>query len=94
MPFRSDESNLQVILNYSFYCAAKVRLFKCDIFNETGDGLKRRYLKEQYPVTAHAPDFDFWTGCREIKRCEESKRTASRLADFIATLKLLRITDQ
>ena len=32
------------------------------------------YLKEQYPVTAHAPDFDFWTGCREIKRCEESKR--------------------
>ena len=32
-------------------------------------------LKEQYPVTAHAPNFDFWTGCREIKRCEESKRT-------------------
>ena len=22
-----------------------------------------------------APNFDFWTGCREIKRCEESKRT-------------------
>ena len=22
-------------------------------------------LKEQYPVTAHAPDFDFWTGCRQ-----------------------------
>ena len=99
MPFRSDESNLQVILNYSFYCAAKVRLFKCDIFNETGDGLKRRYLKEQYPVTAHAPDFDFWTGCREIKRCEESKRTlknpfASRLTGLNTTLKLLRITDQ
>ena len=56
-------------------------------------------LKEQYPVTAHAPNFDFWTGCREIKRCEESKRTlkipfASRLADFNATLKLLKITDQ
>ena len=32
-------------------------------------------LKEQYPVTAHAPNFDFWTGCREIKRCDESKRT-------------------
>ena len=32
-------------------------------------------LKEQYPVTAHAPNFDFWTGCREIKRCEESKRS-------------------
>ena len=24
-------------------------------------------LKEQYPVTAHAPNVDFWTGCREIK---------------------------
>ena len=56
-------------------------------------------LKEQYPVTAHAPNFDFWTGCPEIKRCEESKRTlknpfASRLAEFNTTLKLLRITDQ
>ena len=56
-------------------------------------------LKEQYPVTAHAPNFDFWTWCREIKRCEESKRTlknpfASRLAEFDTTLKLLRITDQ
>ena len=53
-------------------------------------------LKEQYPVTAHAPNFDFWTGCPEIKRCEESKRTlknpfASRLAEFNTTLKLLRI---
>ena len=57
------------------------------------------FLKEQYPVTAHAPNFDFWTGCREIKRCEESKRTlknpfASRLIGFNTTLKLLRITDQ
>ena len=56
-------------------------------------------LKEQYPVTAHAPNFDFWTGCREIKRCEESKRIlknqfASRLAGFNTTLKLLRIIDQ
>ena len=56
-------------------------------------------LKEQYPVTAHAPNFHFWTGCHEIKRCEESKRTlknpfASRLAEFHTTLKLLRITDQ
>ena len=56
-------------------------------------------LKEQYPVTAHAPDFDFWTGCSEIKRCEESKRTlrnplASRLAEFETTIKLPRITDQ
>ena len=56
-------------------------------------------LKEQYPVTAHAPNFDFWTGCRKIKRCEESKITlknpfAPRLAGFNTTLKLLRITDQ
>ena len=50
-------------------------------------------------MTAHAQNFDFWTGCREIKRCEESKRTlknpfASRLAGFNTTLKLLKITDQ
>ena len=56
-------------------------------------------LKEQYPVTAHAPNFDFWTECREIKRCEESKRTvknpfASRLTGLNTTLKLLRITDR
>ena len=56
-------------------------------------------LKEQYPVTAHAPNFDFRTGCREIKRCKESKRTlknpfASRLAELDTTLKLLRIRDQ
>ena len=58
-----------------------------------------QYLKEQYPVTVHAPNFDFWTGYPEIKRCEESKRTlknpfSSCLAEFDTTLKLLRITDQ
>ena len=56
-------------------------------------------LKIQYPVTAHAPNFDFWTGCREIKRCEERRRIlknpfASRLAGFNTSLKLLRIIDQ
>ena len=56
-------------------------------------------FKERYPVTAHAPNVDFRTGCREVKRCEESKRTlknplASRLAKFNATLKLLSISDQ
>ena len=56
-------------------------------------------LKEQYPVTAHAPNFDFWTGCREIKRCEESRRTlknpfATRLAVFDTALKPLSITDR
>ena len=50
-------------------------------------------LKEQYPVTAHAPNFDFWTGCREIKRCEESKRTLKNPFVFNTILKLLRITD-
>jgi len=55
-------------------------------------------LKEQYPVTAHAPNFDFWTGCHKIKRCEESKRTvktpfASHFSEFDTTLKRLRITD-
>ena len=59
----------------------------------------RNSLKKQYPVTAHAPNFDFRTGCREIKRCEESKRNlknpfASRLAEFSTTLKHLRVTDQ
>ena len=56
-------------------------------------------LKEQYPVTAHVPNFDFLTGCREFKRYEEGNRTlknpfALRLAKFDTTLKLLRITDQ
>ena len=56
-------------------------------------------LKEQYAVTAHVPNFDFRTGCREIKRCEESKRSlknpfASHLADFNTTLKLLGLTGQ
>ena len=55
-------------------------------------------LKEQYPVIAHAPNYDVWTGCGEVKRCEESKRTlknpfVSRLAEFNTILKLLRITD-
>ena len=49
-------------------------------------------LKKQYPVTEHAATFDFWTGCLEIKRCEESKKTlknpfASRLAEFNTSLK-------
>ena len=56
-------------------------------------------LKERYPESAHAQNFDFCSSCREIKRCEESKRTltnpfASRLAEFDTTLKLFRITDQ
>ena len=56
-------------------------------------------LKEQYPVTEHAPNFEFWTGSCEIKRCKDSKRTLknpfalSHLAEFNTTLKPLRITD-
>ena len=57
------------------------------------------HLKEKYPDSAQAQNFDFCSSCCEIKRCEESKRTlknqfASRLAEFDTTLKLLRITDQ
>ena len=49
-------------------------------------------LKEQYPVTALVPNFDFLTGCRQFKRREESKRTlknqfGSRLAEFDTTAK-------
>ena len=48
------------------------------------------YIKEQYPVTAHVPNLDFRTECREFKRCEESQRTlknpfASRFAEFDTT---------
>ena len=58
-----------------------------------------QYVKGQYPVTAHVPNFDFLTGCREFKWCEESKRTlknrfASHLAEFDTTLTLPRTTDQ
>ena len=78
------------------------RLLQTESENKTSvlSNLKKvSSLKEQYSVTAHAPNFDFWTGCREIKRCEESKRIlknpfASRLAGFNTTLKLLRIIDQ
>ena len=57
------------------------------------------HLKEKYPDSAQAQNFDFCSSCREIKQCEESKRTlknpfASRLAEFDTPLKLLRITDQ
>ena len=52
--------------------------------------VERRSLKEQYPVTVHVQNFDLLTGCREFKRCEESKRTlkkpfASLLAEFDPT---------
>ena len=30
-------------------------------------------LKEQYPVTAHAPHFDFWTGCLEFEMTREQR---------------------
>ena len=57
------------------------------------------FLKEQYPESAHAQNFEVCSSCREIKRCEKSNRTvknpfASRLAEFDTTLKRLRISDQ
>ena len=36
-------------------------------------------FKEQYPVTAHVANFDFLTGCREFRRCEESAWPSSIL---------------
>ena len=91
-------------------CRTKAKHLKAEFetFNDhckkSGNARKKeptffKELKEQYPVIAHAPNFDFWTGCRKIKRCEESKITlknpfAPRLAGFNTTLKLLRITDQ
>ena len=36
-------------------------------YTNTPSRMRKYYygvLKEQYPVTAHAPNFDFWTGCR------------------------------
>ena len=67
--------------------------------------MRSRRRKKKYEMAIEckgqtlAPNFDFWTGCREIKRCEKSKITlknpfASRLVEFNTTLKLLRITDQ
>ena len=51
---------------------------------------------EQYPVTAHALNFDYVAGRSEFKRCEKSKRTLkiafeSCLVELNTTLKLLRI---
>ena len=56
-------------------------------------------LKEQYPVMAHPPNFDFWTGCSEIKRCEKSKRTLQKsvcigLGRVLYYTKTSQITDQ
>ena len=84
-------SALLIIIFSLSTCSANNHLLVPKINNSTG--------KEQHPVTAHARNFDFWTGCREIseiKRCDESKRTlknpfASLLAEFNTTLKLLRI---
>ena len=73
-----------------------------NIFNKVNSSRSSLYPIVKGTVSrysANAPNFDFWTGCPEIKRCGESKRTlknpfASRLAEFSTTLNLLRITDQ
>ena len=91
------DSQLSVRINDGF-CISRRFKFKISLWNRKP---KQGYVfkKGQYPVTAHAPIFDFRTGRREIKTCEESTRTlknrfASRLAEFSTTLKLLRVTDQ
>ena len=38
-------------------------------------GLPLLQLEKINPVTVYVPNFDFLTGCREFKRCEESRRT-------------------
>ena len=85
------------------YSGGKWRLTKCILkFNTRQENVitfDRILIEEQYPVTAHVPNFDYLTGYREFKRCEEVKRTlqnpfASRMAEFDTTPKPLRITDQ
>ena len=88
---------LVIVIQFTF--PHSIRWNRAEKFSGTTETVAALKFKEQYPVIAHAPNSDFWTGCREIKRCEESKRTlknpfASRLAEFNTTLKLLRITDQ
>ena len=56
-------------------------------------------FQKKCPADCACTKLWFRTGCREIKRCKESKRTlknplASRLAEFDTILKRLRITDQ
>ena len=69
------------------------------IYNSWITTVFHEFSRFSNPLLRIAPNFDFWTGCREIKICEESKRSlknpfASRLAEFSTTIKLLRITDQ
>ena len=90
---------------FPFFCTLKyvniTRISNISFFHFCWKNEKLDWPKcaRTYPVTAHAPNFVFSTGCREIKRCEESKRTlknpfTSRVAKFNTTLKLLRTTDQ
>ena len=79
----------------------EIKLFKSPWSNQTVFSKPRHgdYLKGTVSRHYACPNFDFWTGCHEIKTCEESTKTlknpfASRLAEFNTTLKLLRITDQ
>ena len=78
----TKQRNIQLTLRmgiYHIYMSQKI--FMLRVINK---------LKEQYPVTAHVPNLDFRTECREFKRCEESQRTlknpfATRFAEFDTT---------
>ena len=79
---------LVIVIQFTF--PHSIRWNRAEKFSGTTETVAALKFKEQYPVIAHAPNSDFWTGCREIKRCEESKRTlknpfASRLAEFNTT---------
>ena len=64
----------KVYIHY-FACAVGRQLFQIFVLllPFLSDSAQFAFKKEQYPVTAHVPNFDFLTGCREFKRCEESK---------------------
>ena len=53
-------------------------------------------LREQYPDSTHAQNFDFCSSCREIKRCEKSRRkqACSEFEKEHQKLYLFKRTDQ
>ena len=64
----NNGSSLQEILSQ---LACAINEDKISKFNISCSHLWEGALKDQYPVTAHVPNFDFLTGCREFKRCEK-----------------------
>ena len=85
----TKQRNIQLTLRmgiYHIYMSQKI--FMLRVINK---------LKEQYPVTAHVPNLDFSTECREFKR-EESENLEKSVCIVLCRVryytKLLRITNQ